>query len=267
MLTWIDSHCHLNYPELSTDLPQTLRNATNANVRAMLTICTELDQFEDVYAIAQAHSNIWASIGIHPHEAQPATDKMKPDEVTQTLIDKARYPKVIAYGETGLDYYYEHSPRLEQQQMFRAHCDAAMAMNMPLIVHTRDAEDDTIQVLQSYNGKLRGVIHCFTGTAALAQAALDLGFYISISGVVTFKKSDALREIVASLPLERLLLETDAPYLAPEPYRGQANQPAYMIRTAETVAGLKKVCLEELSESSTKNFFALFNRASHDALN
>lgn len=266
MHPWIDSHCHLNYPELFGDFEATLRNAAQANVRGLLTICTDLEQFDEVYAIAESRPWIWSSLGIHPHEAEPSIATRSPEEVYKILVDKARLPKVVGLGETGLDYYYEHSPRAEQISLFRAHCDASLVADLPVIVHTRDAESDTLEILRSYDGKLRGVIHCFTGTLELAKGALDLGFMISISGVVTFKKSQALRDIVELLPLDRLLLETDAPYLAPEPYRGQANQPAYMVRTAEVVADVKTVSLAHLSQHTTQNFFRLFTRASYDAI-
>lgn len=263
MLKWIDSHCHLNYPELSGNLQETIAAAHRAGVMGMLTICTEIEQAESILQIANHHQNIWASVGVHPHEAESTTKQHDADEVYEFLIQSANQSKVVGYGETGLDYYYEHSPRQEQIDLFHAHCKAASQMDIPLIVHTRDAEEDTIRILRDYEGQIRGVIHCFTGTAKLAQAALDLGFYISISGIITFKKSEELREIVRTIPLKRLLLETDAPYLAPEPYRGQANQPAYMVKTAEKVAEIKAISLEELSQITTKNFFDLFSRAGY----
>ena len=254
----IDSHCHLDFPELTTDEAGVLARARTAGVGGMLTIGTRLDQFERVRAIAERHDNVWCSVGVHPHEAKEEGQRT-PDR----LIESARHPKVVGIGETGLDFYYEHSPRAEQAESFRAHIAAARQTGLPLIVHTRDADAETGDMLEEEHGKgaFPGVIHCFSTGRAMAERALALGLYISISGIVTFKAAEELRTIVRDIPLDRLLVETDAPYLAPIPKRGKTNEPAFVAHTAAKVAELKGVSLAELEAATTGNFFRLFTKA------
>lgn len=253
----VDSHCHLDYPPMAEDLAGTLARARNAGVGTLLTIGTKLRDFGRVRAIAEANENVFCSVGIHPHEAEnEAADAAK-------LIELARHPKVIGIGETGLDYYYDKSPREKQRENFRAHMRAAEETGLPLIVHTRDAEDDTAAMLgeATRGGRLRGVLHCFTSSQQLADAALGMGLYISISGIVTFKNAEALRQTVKTIPLDRLLVETDSPYLAPVPVRGKPCEPAYVAHTAAKVAELKGINPAELARATSANFFALFGRA------
>jgi TatD DNase family protein len=254
----IDSHCHLDFPELASDEAGVLARARTAGVAGMLTIGTRLDRFDRVRAIAERHENIWCSVGVHPHEAKEEGQRT-PDR----LIEAARHAKVIGIGETGLDFYYEHSPREEQVTSFRAHIAAARQTGLPLIVHTRDADDETGDILEDEykKGAFAGLIHCFSSGPEIAQRALALGMYISISGIVTFKAAEALRTTVRDIPLERLLVETDAPYLAPGPKRGKTNEPAFVAHTAAKVAELKGVGIAELEASTTDNFFRLFAKA------
>ena len=254
----IDSHCHLDFPELTTDEAGVLARARTAGVGGMLTIGTRLDQFDRVRAIAERHDNVWCSVGVHPHEAKEEGQRT-PDR----LIEAARHPKVVGIGETGLDFYYEHSPREEQAESFRAHIAASRQTGLPLIVHTRDADAETGDMLEEEYGKgaFPGVIHCFSTGRAMAERALALGLYISISGIVTFKAAEDLRSIVRDIPLDRLLVETDAPYLAPIPKRGKTNEPAFVAHTAAKVAELKGIGLAELEAATTDNFFRLFTKA------
>jgi TatD DNase family protein len=253
----VDSHCHLDYPPMTEDLSGTLARARNAGVGTLLTIGTKLRDFPRVRAIAEANDNVFCSVGIHPHEAENEhADAAK-------LVELAHHAKVIGIGETGLDYYYDKSPRHKQRENFRAHIRAAEDTGLPLIVHTRDADDDTASMLGEavQGGKLRGVLHCFTSSRQLADVALGFGFYISISGIITFKNAEALRQTVKTIPLERLLVETDSPYLAPVPMRGRPCEPAYVAHTAAKVAELKGVSVAELARVTSANFFALFGRA------
>ncbi len=254
----IDSHCHLDFPELAGDEAGVLARARTAGVAGMLTIGTRLDQFDKVRAIAERHDNIWCSVGVHPHEAKEEGQRT-PDR----LVEAARHPRVIGIGETGLDFYYEHSPRREQEESFRAHIAAARQTGLPLIVHTRDADRETGDILEEEHGKgaFPGLIHCFSSGAEVARRALALGLYISISGIVTFKAADSLCSTVRDIPLDRLLVETDAPYLAPVPKRGKTNEPAFVAHTAAKVAELKGVGLAELAAATTDNFFRLFAKA------
>ena len=254
----IDSHCHLDFPELTSDESGVLARARTAGVGGMLTIGTRLDQFERVRAIAERHDNVWCSVGVHPHEAKEEGQRT-PDR----LIEATRHPKVVGIGETGLDFYYEHSPREEQAESFRAHMAASRATGLPLIVHTRNADAETGDLLEEEHrkGAFPGLIHCFSSGRAVAERALALGLYISISGIVTFKAAEELRAIVRDVPLDRLLVETDAPYLAPIPKRGKTNEPAFVAHTAAKVAELKGVSLAELEAATTDNFFRLFTKA------
>jgi TatD DNase family protein len=228
----------------------------------MLTIGTRLDQFGGVRAIAERHANVWCSVGVHPHEA-----KEEGQHTPDRLVEATHHPKVIGIGETGLDFYYEHSPRAEQAESFRSHIAAARQTGLPLIVHTRDADGETGDILEEEHAKgpFAGLIHCFSSGPQLARRALDLGLYISISGIVTFKAAEDLRALVRELPIDRLLVETDAPYLAPVPKRGKTNEPAFVAHTAAKVAELKGVDLATLERATTENFFRLFTKAERSA--
>jgi TatD DNase family protein len=253
----VDSHCHLNYPEFA-DLPAVIDRAVAADVRLMQTISTKPSDFNEVKAISNLSDRIYCSIGIHPHEAGNHADF-----TAKMLEEAAQHPRVIAIGETGLDYYYEHSPRAIQIKLFQEHIKAARALDLPVIVHSRDADEDTIAILhEAYQqAPFKFLIHCFSTTQYLADKSIEIGGYISISGIITFKKSQPLRDIVASLPMDRLLVETDAPYLAPMPYRGKPNEPAYTRFTAEKLSEIKGVSLEALAETTTNNFLKLFTKA------
>jgi len=255
---FVDSHCHLNYAGLVEDQAAVIARARESGVSAMLNISTRQREWDDVIAAAERERDIWATVGIHPHEADA-----HPDVDTERLVDAAAHPRVIGIGETGLDYYYEHSDRARQQASFRAHIAAARLTGLPLIVHTRDAEEDTAEILAHEMGKgaFAGVIHCFTASAAFAEKALDLGLYISISGIVTFKNAKDLQANVAALPADRLLIETDAPFLAPVPHRGRTCEPAYVADTARFLAKLRGVDTQELAATTAHNFFNLFGKA------
>ncbi|HEY4265523.1 MAG TPA: TatD family hydrolase [Micropepsaceae bacterium] len=254
----VDSHCHLDFPDFGAELDSVLARARAAGVGHFLTIGTELKRFPGVLAAAETAADIHCTVGVHPHEA--AEEPLCGPDV---LLKESRHAKVVGFGESGLDYYYNHSPREAQIANFRAHIAAAREAKLPLVVHTRDAEDDTIAILREERerGAFTGVIHCFTGTARLAGAALELGFYISVSGIATFKKSDVLRATLKEVPLDRLLVETDAPYLAPQPARGKRNEPAFMVHTAAMLAELKDVAHADIARATTENFFRLFTKA------
>jgi TatD DNase family protein len=248
----IDSHCHLDFADFGEEREEVIQRARRAGVGGMLTICTKATEFDQVRALAESHDNIWCSVGIHPHEAasQPAAD----------LVRLAQHPKVVGIGECGLDFYYDHSPRARQEEVFRAHCAAARETGLPLIVHTRDADAETAQVLEAEQPPA-SVLHCFSSGRTLAEKALSLGHYISFSGIVTFKNAASLREIARDVPLDRILVETDAPYLAPVPKRGKRNEPAFVVHTAALVAELRGLTPEALAEATTANFFRLFAKA------
>ena len=254
----IDSHCHLDYPEFEADFEGVMARAKAAGVSHMLTISTKLSQFERVRAAAARADNIYCTVGVHPHEASPE-GVFDP----KLLLVHTHDEKVIGIGETGLDYYYEHSPREPQKAAFKAHIAAARESGLPIIIHTRDAEDDTAQILRDEmeKGAFTGLMHCFSSSKALAQTAVELGFYISFSGILTFKKADELREIARDIPAEKLLIETDAPYLAPIPHRGKRNEPSFVVHTAKTLADIRGLSLETLGEVTSENFFRLFTRA------
>ncbi len=230
---YVDSHCHLDFPEFAPELPAVLDRARGAGVGHFLTIGTSLSRFRRGCAVAESAPDIHCTIGVHPHDAQA-----EPLSGPELLLQQSTHPKVVGFGETGLDYYYAHSPREAQIANFRSHIAAARASGLPVVIHTRDAEDDTIAILEEEQarGRFTGVIHCFTGTARLAGAALELGFYISVSGIATFRKSDMLRATLKEVPLDRLLVETDCPFLAPQPLRGKRNEPAFLVHTAAMLA-------------------------------
>lgn len=252
-----DSHCHLNYKGLAEDQQAVLERARARGVTAMLNIATREREWDDVLATAEREPDVWATVGIHPHEAD-----QHPHVDTARLVARARHPRVVGIGETGLDYFYDHSDRDQQQSSFRAHIAAAREAGVPIVVHTRDAEADTAEILRNELGKgaFAGVIHCFTGTRAFAETALSLGFYISISGIVTFKSARELQETAAGLPLERLLIETDAPFLAPVPHRGKTGEPAFVADTASFLAELRGEAAETLQRATAENFHALFSK-------
>lgn len=254
----VDSHCHLDFPEFAEDLDGVLARAADAGVGVMQTICTRLGKFPGVLAMARAHDNLYCSVGVHPHNVSS-----EPAATAEILIDHARADEVIGIGESGLDYFYDHAPRELQRESFRTHAAAARETGLPLIVHTRDADRDTIEILteEIRAGAFKGLIHCFSTSRELAEKTLELGFYISVAGIVTFNKAEALREILAGVPLERLLVETDAPYLAPAPRRGKRNEPAFVAHTAASLAEIKGVTPEALAQVTTDNFFTLFDKA------
>lgn len=258
----VDSHCHLNFPDFRKDLDAVVARARENGVVAMQTICTEMSEFEEVAGIASRYDGVFCSVGVHPNDSAKAEI---PD--LSALLAKTSHPKCIGIGETGLDYHYENSPRAAQQESFRVHIQAAQASGLPLIVHTRDADEDTIAILAEEMAKkpFKGLIHCFSTSQWLAEQAIALGLYVSIAGIVTFKKAVELQEAVKNLPLERLLVETDSPYLAPTPYRGKRNEPAYVRNVAEFIAQLKNVSIEEVARTTTQNFFTLFSKAKKSA--
>jgi TatD DNase family protein len=254
----VDSHCHLDFETFDPDREDVFARARDAGVGALVTICTRLSRFDEVLALAAPRDNVFCSVGIHPHqvaEEERAT--------ADRLAELARHPKVVGIGETGLDYFYDHSPRDDQKASFRAHIHAARATGLPLIVHTRDADEDMAAILteEAGQGAFPGVLHCFSSGRALAEAALGLGFYISLSGIVTFRNAEDLRSIARDLPLDRLLVETDSPFLAPVPLRGKRNEPAFVVHTAETVAAIKGVTPKALADATTANFQRLFAKA------
>ena len=254
----IDSHCHLNYAGLVERQEEVLANARARGIGGFLNISTRQKEWNDVIGAAERNRDVWATVGVHPHEADA-----HPDLGAAALIDATRHERVIAIGECGLDYYYDKSDRAAQRERFQAHIEAARATGLPLVVHTRDAEDDTAEILtrEIEKGGVAGVLHCFTGSAELARKALDLGFYVSISGIVTFKNAKELQEVAKTIPQDRLLVETDSPFLAPVPHRGQTCEPAFVADTAAFLSGLRDEPLDELAEATTANFFRLFSKA------
>jgi TatD DNase family protein len=254
----IDSHCHLTYEGLADRQGEVLENARKRGVEGFLNISTRRKEWGDVIAVAEQHADVWASVGVHPHEADA-----HPDLGAAALVEGTQHPRVIAVGECGLDYYYDKSDRAAQRERFEAHIDAAQQTGLPLIVHTRDAEDDTAVILgRAVREKgVTGVLHCFTGSADLARKGLDLGFYISLSGIVTFKNAADLQDTARWLPADQMLVETDSPFLAPVPHRGQKCEPAFVADTAAFVADLRGEDAEQLGETTTANFFKLFGKA------
>jgi TatD DNase family protein len=251
----IDSHCHLNYKGLIEDQHNVLERARARGVDLMLNIATRESEWDDVLGTAVREADVWATVGIHPHEADE-----HPHVDTAKLVERAAHPRVVGIGETGLDYYYDHSDRERQQKSFRSHIAACRETGLPLIVHTREAEEDTLAIMRDEMGKgaYSGVIHCFTASGAFADAAMDLGFYISISGIVTFKSAKDLQETAARLPLDRLLVETDSPFLAPVPHRGKSCEPAFVADTARFLADLRGESIEHLAAATSANFLRLF---------
>ena len=257
----VDSHCHLDFNQFSDDLDAVIERGQRAGVARFISICTHLDRLDRTLEIAAQYEPVYCAAGIHPHEAGTAGDW-----TAARLADLARCPKLVGIGETGLDYHYDHSPRPAQQISFRHHIRAARETGLPLIVHTREADADTIRILveegagQGGDTPLRGLIHCFSGGRELAEKAVEFGFFISVSGIITFKAANALCDIVADIPLDRLLVETDAPYLAPVPKRGKRNEPALVAHTAAKLAEIKGVSFAEIARRTTENCLTLFDR-------
>jgi TatD DNase family protein len=261
-MTLADSHCHLNYKGLIEEQQAVLARARAAGVTAMLNIATRESEWDDVLTVAEAEPDVWASVGVHPHEADA-----HPHVDTARLVERAGHPRVVAIGESGLDYHYDHSDRGRQQASFRAHIAACRETSLPLIVHTRDAEEDTLAILADEMGKgaYPGVIHCFTASGAFADRALELGFYISVSGIVTFRNARDLQAVAARLPIERLLIETDAPFLAPVPHRGRPGEPAFVADTCRFLADLRGDDAQVLAERTAANFHTLFAKTQRSA--
>lgn len=254
----IDSHCHLDFPDFAEERDAVVARAGAAGVTHMVTISTRVRRHAEVLAIAERYPNVFCSVGTHPHNAEEESDIG-----TDDLVARAEHPKVVAIGEAGLDYFYDRSPREAQAAGFRAHIAAARRTGLPLVIHTRDADSDTAAILEqeTAKGPFSAVLHCFTGSRRLAERAIALGLSIGFTGILTFKKSDELRAIAAALPSDRILVETDAPYLAPGPYRGKRNEPAYVVETAKVLANVRGVSLETIAEQTTANFLRLFAKA------
>jgi TatD DNase family protein len=253
----IDSHCHLDFPDFAADLDAIMERAAAAEIARVVSISTRLRQFDQLLAIVERFENVFASIGTHPHYAHE-----EPDVAVEELIERSRHPKVVAIGEAGLDYHYEYSPRDVQEIGFRRHIAAARATGLPLVIHAREADADIARILEeeSAKGAFQAVLHCFTGSRELALRTIDLGFYVGFTGILTFKKSEELRAIAAELPADRILVETDAPYLAPGKFRGKRNEPSYVTETARTLAATRGVTFEEIARQTTENFFRLFRK-------
>lgn len=258
---YTDSHCHLSFPELRQDLPRIRQAMAAAGVSRALCICTTLEEFEQVHSLALAHDNFWSTVGVHPDNE----DVIEP--TLEDLLQRGRQPRVIGIGETGLDYYRLGERSVAdmewQRQRFRTHIRAARQLDLPLVIHTRSASEDTLAILSEEGedgsaGSAGGVFHCFTETAEVARAALDLGFYISFSGILTFKNAADLREVARFVPLDRMLIETDSPYLAPVPHRGKTNNPSYVVHVAQQIANLRGCSAQEIAQLTSRNFEHLF---------
>lgn len=258
MALLVDSHCHLDFPDFADDLDGVVARAADAGIGMCVTICTRLSKFDQVLAVAERFDNVYCSVGVHPHEADSEGQRD-----ADRLIELAAHPKVVGIGESGLDFYYDRSPRDRQATSFRAHIAAARETGLPLIVHARDADDVCADILaeEMAAGAFPGLMHCFSSGPQLAEKAIELGLYISLSGIATFKTAEALRAIARDVPLDRLLVETDAPFLAPVPYRGKRNEPAFVAETAAVIAELQGVSVDALANATTDNFFRLFTRA------
>jgi TatD DNase family protein len=259
----VDSHCHLDFPDFASELDAVVDRARNAGIGRMVTISTRVKRHAQVLDIAERYDDIFCSVGTHPHHAHEELD-IGADE----LVKRTQNPKVVAIGEAGLDYHYDNSPRDAQEQGFRAHIAAARETRLPLVIHSREADDDMARILEEESGKgaFPAVLHCFTGGRDLAMRAVALGHYVSFTGILTFKASQPLRDIAAELPADRILVETDAPYLAPGPYRGKRNEPAYVAETAKVLAQARGVSPDEIARQTTENFFRLFSKVPRKVL-
>jgi TatD DNase family protein len=253
----VDSHCHLDFPDFASELDDVLARARAAGIARMVTISTRVRRFADVLAITERFPEVYCSVGTHPHYAHEELDITAAD-----LVARTKHPKVVALGEAGLDYHYDRSPRDAQERGFRTHIAAARETRLPLVIHSRQADADTARILEEETGQgaFPAVLHCFTGGADLARRAIALGLSISFTGILTFKNSTALRAIAAELPADRILVETDAPYLAPLPFRGKRNEPAYVVETAKVLADTRGVPLDEIAQQTSENFFRLFGK-------
>jgi TatD DNase family protein len=253
----VDSHCHLDFPDFSAELDAVVERAQAAGIGRIVTISTRLRRHAQVLAIAEAFPQVFCSVGTHPHHAHEELDISAAD-----LIERAQHPKVVAIGEAGLDYHYDSSPREAQEQSFRQHIAAARETGLPLVIHSRDCDADMARILADESGKgaFPAVLHCFTGGRDLAMRAIELGHYVSFTGILTFKNSAALRDIARDLPADRILVETDAPYLAPLPYRGKRNEPAFVVETAKVLAQTRALAPDDIARQTTENFFRLFNK-------
>lgn len=250
---FVDSHCHINFPELASDLPNILAMMEKNQVSHALCVSVNLKAFPQIRSLAERYPNIYGSVGVHPDDTE--ANEVRIDE----LVKLAAHPKIIAIGETGLDYFRSTGDLTWQQDRFRVHIRAAKLCQKPLIIHTRDAVDDTLTILNEEQASMvGGVMHCFTESLEMAKAAMEMNFYVSFSGIVTFKNAGALKEVAKTIPLDRLLIETDSPYLAPVPHRGKTNQPAYVAHVAEEIARLRNISIEEVAAATTRNFFTLF---------
>ncbi|KAG1700580.1 putative metal-dependent hydrolase YabD [Nymphon striatum] len=253
----VDSHCHLDFPDFAEELDDVVARAEQAGLGRMVTICTRVRKFTDVLAVAERFENVFCSVGTHPHNAHEELDV-----TIEEIIELSKHNKVVAIGEAGLDYFYQKDHATAQAQGLRNHIAAARATGLPLVIHSRDADDDMISILEeeTEQGAFPFVLHCFSSGRALAEVGVKLGGYVSLSGILTFKNSQEIRDIAADVPMDRLLVETDAPYLAPTPYRGKRNEPSYVIETAKVLANTKNVSIEDVWSSTTNNFFRLFNK-------
>jgi TatD DNase family protein len=253
----IDSHCHLDYPGLAEDLGSVLARADGAGVKLLLSIGTRVRKFDQILAIAERHDNIFCTVGTHPHNAAE-----EPDVTVDELVALARHPKVVGIGEAGLDYHYDHSPRDQQAKSFRIHIAAARETGLPLVIHSREAEADTASILEDEmeKGAFKPLLHCFSSKAELAERGLKIGAYVSFSGILTYKNAEDIRSVARDVPMDRLLVETDAPYLAPVPYRGKTNEPAFVVKTLEKLAEVKDVTPLDMADTTSGNFFALFDK-------
>jgi TatD DNase family protein len=253
----VDSHCHLDFPDFAADLDGIVARAAAAGIGRMVTISTRVRRLAELIAIAERFPNVYCSVGTHPHHADEE-DGIPPDE----LIELTRHPKVVALGEAGLDYFYDNGSPQAQARGFRAHIAAARMTGLPLVIHTREADEDCGRILEeeAARGPFRAVLHCYTGGRDLAMKAIELGLSISFTGILTFKKSDTIRAIAAELPADRIMIETDSPYLAPGKFRGKRNEPAYVVEVAKVLAETRAVSLDEISRQTTENFFRLFRK-------
>ena len=260
----VDSHCHLDFPDLAGEAETLVARARAAGVGRIVTISTRVKRHAQVLAIAEKFPDVFFSIGTHPHHADEELDI-----TTADLVQRAQHPKIVAIGEAGLDYHYDNAPRAAQEEGFRRHIAAARASGLPLVIHSRDCDADMARILREESGKgaFPAVLHCFTGGRDLAFAAIDLGHYVSFTGILTFKRSDDLRAIAAALPADRILIETDAPYLAPLPFRGKRNEPAYLAETAKVLADVRGVSPTEIAKQTTENFFQLFSKVPRQLAN
>jgi TatD DNase family protein len=254
----VDSHCHLDFPDFSAELDDVVVRARNAGIGHMLTICTHVRKFPAILAVAERFPDVTCSVGTHPHSASEERDVRVSD-----IIGHTAHPRVVAIGEAGLDYFYKKSSREDQEAGFRSHIAAARETGLPLVIHTRDADEDTGRILREEmaKGPFKAVLHCYTGGRTLAETGIELGLYVSFSGILTFPKSNTLRALAAALPMDRLLVETDAPFLAPQPHRGARNEPSFVRHTAKVLAEAKDVSEAEIAEATTANFFKLFSKA------